>query len=109
MSTQADSLYESPLAAERSTVTAIPRLQQLAWSVRRELWENRSSANVLARRLSGGMEAIPSASGGLSTIHPGTQITIARYLGTPGLWTGFAVTALFLAGAVQLRRYRGAL
>jgi ABC-2 type transport system permease protein len=30
-----------------------------------------------------------------------------RLLSTPGLWIGLAVTALFLAAAVRLRRYRG--
>ena len=37
---------------------------------------------------------------------PTTHITPGRFLGTPGLWVGLAVTAAFLAAAVRLRRYR---
>lgn len=37
------------------------------------------------------------------------QLTPGRYLATPGLWLGLIVAAGFLAGAVQLRRYRGPL
>jgi ABC-2 type transport system permease protein len=37
---------------------------------------------------------------------PATHVTPGRFLGTPGLWVGLAVTAVFLAVAVRLRRYR---
>jgi len=37
---------------------------------------------------------------------PTTHVTPGRFLSTPGLWLGFAVTAAFLAAAVRLRRYR---
>jgi len=37
---------------------------------------------------------------------PGTHLTPLRFLGTPGLWIGLAVTAACLAAAVRLRRYR---
>jgi ABC-2 type transport system permease protein len=37
---------------------------------------------------------------------PTTHVTPGRFLGTPGLWLGLAVTAVFLAAAVRLRRYR---
>jgi ABC-2 type transport system permease protein len=37
----------------------------------------------------------------------GTHITPLRFLSTPGLWLGLAITAAFLAAAVRLRRYRG--
>jgi hypothetical protein len=36
-----------------------------------------------------------------------TQLTPGRFFGSPGLWLGFLVAALFLVGAVRLRRYRG--
>jgi len=38
--------------------------------------------------------------------HPLTSLAPGRFLGTPGLWIGLAVAALFLAAAVRLRRYR---
>jgi len=33
----------------------------------------------------------------------------AHFLATPGLWTGLALAAVFLAAAIQLRRYRNPL
>ena len=34
------------------------------------------------------------------------QLTPARFLATPGLWIGLIVTAIFVAAAIRLRRYR---
>jgi ABC-2 type transport system permease protein len=34
------------------------------------------------------------------------QISPAHFLSTPGLWTGLALAAIFLAASIQLRRYR---
>jgi ABC-2 type transport system permease protein len=62
-------------------------------------------ATFLVDRLAGGAEAITGA--GQMPIHPGMHLTMARYLGTPGLWIGLAFTAICLAAAVRLRRYRG--
>ncbi len=35
-----------------------------------------------------------------------SALTPAQFFSTPGLWVGLAVAAIFLAGAVRLRRYR---
>jgi ABC-2 type transport system permease protein len=35
-----------------------------------------------------------------------SALTPAQFFSTPGLWTGLAVAAIFLAAAVRLRRYR---
>jgi ABC-2 type transport system permease protein len=40
-------------------------------------------------------------------IHSLSQLTPGRYLSTPDLWIGLAVTAVFIFAAVRLRRYRG--
>ncbi len=37
------------------------------------------------------------------------QIDPGKFLSSPGLWLGLVVAAAFIAGAVQLRRYRGPL
>ena len=37
---------------------------------------------------------------------PATHVTPGRFLSTPGLWLGLAITAAFLAAAVRLRCYR---
>jgi ABC-2 type transport system permease protein len=39
-------------------------------------------------------------------MNPITHVTPGRFLSTPGLWIGLAVTTAFLAAAVRLRRYR---
>jgi ABC-2 type transport system permease protein len=62
-------------------------------------------ATFLLDRLGGGGEAITAA--GSMPIHPAMHLTLGRYLSTPGLWMGLAFTAMCLAGAVRLRRYRG--
>src|SRR5882724_7411133 len=36
-----------------------------------------------------------------------SALTLAQFLGTPGLWTGLAIAAVFVFAAVRLRRYRG--
>ena len=66
-------------------------------------------AALLKYRLGGGFAAAFDVTGihgsfpnvGLAQLDP------VKFLGTPGLWTGLAVAAAFLAGAVRLRRYRG--
>ena len=41
------------------------------------------------------------------TIDSLSQLTPGKYLSSPGLWLGLIVAAVFLFGAVRLRRYRG--
>jgi hypothetical protein len=36
-----------------------------------------------------------------------THLTPGKFLVSPGLWVGLAITALFLAAAVRLRRSQG--
>ena len=36
-----------------------------------------------------------------------TPFTLGQFLSSPGLWIGLAITAVFLAAAVRLRRHRG--
>ena len=43
------------------------------------------------------------------TIDSLAQLTLGRYLTSPGLWIGLLVAAAFLAAAIRLRRYRGPL
>jgi ABC-2 type transport system permease protein len=37
---------------------------------------------------------------------PMMHLELGKFLSTPGLWTGFVLTAVFLVAAVRLRRYR---
>jgi len=41
---------------------------------------------------------------GTLPMNPMTHLTPLRFVSTPGLWVGFALTAVFLATAVRLRR-----
>jgi len=43
------------------------------------------------------------------TMPMGEMLSPAHFFATPGLWTGLALAAVFLAAAIQLRRYRNPL
>ena len=59
---------------------------------------------MLQYRLVGGPEALAGSSD--IPIDPLTHITPGVFLSSPGLWIGLALTALFLAAAVRIRRHR---
>ena len=59
-------------------------------------------ASVLQNRFVGGPCRAASAPGSMSM----DTLTPANFLSSPGLWLGLGVTAVFLAAAVRLRRYR---
>jgi ABC-2 type transport system permease protein len=61
----------------------------------------------LLHRLGGGPEAMTVP--GTMPMDPTTHLTPGTYLSSPGLWIGLVFTALCLAAAVRLRRYRGAI
>nr|UXE46250.1 hypothetical protein Hi04_10k_c962_00027 [uncultured bacterium] len=63
-------------------------------------------ARMMQERFSGSsMDAVTVP--GTMPMNPLTQLTPLRFLLAPGLWVGLAIFAVFLAGAVQLRRQRG--
>jgi len=61
--------------------------------------------SMLQQRFAGGMEALSVP--GTMPMNPMAQLTPGRFLISPGLWIGLAITAAFLAAAVRLRRYQG--
>jgi ABC-2 type transport system permease protein len=68
-------------------------------------------ASRVGYRLAGGIaEAFASRMPDGSPVDPHfiplAQLTPGKFLGSSGLWVGLALTAIFLAGAVRLRRYR---
>jgi ABC-2 type transport system permease protein len=67
-------------------------------------------SHALANRLAG---AFPAAftSVDAGQVMPVTlaQLAPLQFLGTPALWSGLAITVVFLAAAIRLRRYRGPL
>lgn len=61
---------------------------------------------LLINRFAGGPEAMAMATASMP-IDPGTHLTPGRFLSSPSLWLGLAVTAAFLVAAARLRRHRG--
>ncbi|MBZ5522311.1 MAG: ABC transporter permease [Acidobacteriia bacterium] len=64
-------------------------------------------AAMLQSVLIGGAGGDPFSEGGGISMNPLTHVAPGKFLGSPSLWIGLAVTAAFLAAAVRLRRYRG--
>ncbi len=62
-------------------------------------------ASMLANRLGGGPEGSPFGAATMS-MHPLMELTPLRFLASPGLWVGLALTAVCLAAAVRLRHTR---
>jgi len=58
-------------------------------------------AAMLQNRISGGVEGAVFTSRGMAMTAHGS------FLISPGLWIGLGMSAIFLAGAARLRRYRG--
>src|SRR5437016_6391141 len=68
-------------------------------------FNSRHAFDFLVGRLGGnGMEAVTMA--GQFPTSPMVHLTPGRYLASPDVWIGLAVTALLLAVAARLRRYR---
>jgi len=63
-------------------------------------------AEMVGTRLIGGGAPTDVTMGEMFPTGPMTHLTPLRYLGSPSLWAGFAVAALFLIAAVRMRRYR---
>jgi hypothetical protein len=59
---------------------------------------------LLEHRLGGGAEALTMP--GSMPMDPTTHLTLGAYLSSPGLWLGLLFTAVCLAAAIRLRRYR---
>ncbi len=66
-------------------------------------------ALLVGRRLIGDSPAMADIPHNAFPTHPMTHITAGRFLMSPGLWLGFLVCAVFLVGAVRLRRSQGAM
>lgn len=63
-------------------------------------------AHMVGTRLFGTGAPTDITMGEMFPTGPMTHLTPLRYLGSPGLWMGFVVAAVFLALAVRMRRYR---
>ena len=106
-------LYYAPIFAWLLFVSAWARRIPFLWAflplaaigiVEKMAFGTSHFSRMLGARISGGME-------GGSTPPPGHSLwghfMPIDFFFSPGLWVGFVVAAVFLAGAVRLRRVRG--
>ncbi|MEP6991866.1 MAG: ABC transporter permease [bacterium] len=60
-------------------------------------------AHLMLSRLSAGLESMPTPAGG-ALLDSMSLMPLSQFVMKPTLWAGFAVAAMFVAGAVRLRR-----
>jgi len=75
--------------------------------VERIIFNTYHFARLVGLRLMGDAPIFAVTQGDVFPSGPMTHIDLGRFLGSPGLWIGLAVAAVFLAAAVQLRKYQG--
>jgi ABC-2 type transport system permease protein len=107
-------LLEAPMYAWMLMVSSWARRATFIWAfvppfaicvLEKMLFNTSHFALMLLDRLTGGMEALSAP--GTMPMDPTTETTVAKFLTSPSLWIGLAITAAFLFAAVRLRRYRG--
>jgi ABC-2 type transport system permease protein len=107
-------LWSAPIYGWLLLVSAWARRAAFLWAVlpplaistlEKLLFNTAHFATFLGQFFTGGTEGVYAP--GTMPMDPMTHVTPGRFLGSPGLWIGLAVTAVFLAAAVRLRRYRG--
>jgi ABC-2 type transport system permease protein len=64
-------------------------------------------AEIVGGHLIGNAPVMDMAQGGMGLDPLTTHVTMGRFISSPGLWIGLALSAVFLAAAVRLRRYQG--
>jgi ABC-2 type transport system permease protein len=68
-----------------------------------------SFVDLVGRRLIGDAPSMADVPGNAFPTHPMTQITVGRFLASPGFWIGWLLCAMFLVMAIRLRRSRGSI
>jgi ABC-2 type transport system permease protein len=64
-------------------------------------------AQIIGGHLIGNAPVMDMAPGGMGLDPLTTHVTMGRFISSPGLWIGLALSAIFLAAAVRLRRNQG--
>jgi ABC-2 type transport system permease protein len=75
------------------------------WGVEKIAFRTSHFLAMLQYRLTGPQPSTTTPPGG-NMMDMLSALTPAQFFSTPGLWSGLAVAAIFLAAAVRLRRYR---
>ena len=109
-------LYYTPIYGWLLLVSGWARRAAFLWAslpigaviiVEKLVFDTSVFGHMLLSRLAGGPGAMPFPPHRGVPMQAPTLANLATFLASPGLWTGLAVFALFLAGAVWLRRRQG--
>ena len=108
-------LWQSPIYAWLLLVSGWARRVPILWAalppltigiVEKVAFNTMYFGSLIGNRFTGGSEGVAIMESGRA-MDPMMLFAPLHFLINPGLWMGFAVTALFLAAAVRVRRYRG--
>jgi ABC-2 type transport system permease protein len=108
-------LWYAPIYGWLILVSGWARRAALLWAtvpllaigvVERIAFSTSHFANMLAYRFSGGGEPTGSRARSIEAMLM-PNMSLGQFVVSPGLWTGFALAALFLALAMRVRRSRG--
>jgi ABC-2 type transport system permease protein len=106
-------LYYAPFFGWFLMVSAWARRAPLLWGIlplfaiaalERLIFNTSHFGSMIGTRMSGGTNTLPFPISDAS--HPMTHLSPLSFLRSPDLWIGLAVTAVFLAVAIRLRRHR---
>ena len=109
-------LYYAPVYGWFMLVSGWARRAAFLWAIlpvlailiiEKLIFNTSAFARVLMSRLAGGPAAIPFPPPGHMPMAAPTLANLGSFLISPGLWIGFAICAVFLAAAVQLRKHQG--
>jgi ABC-2 type transport system permease protein len=111
----AHALWPAPIYCWLLLVSGWPRRATFLWAVlplvaiagvEQIAFHTWHFATLIGSRLLGDAPTVASTSPDMFPTDPMTHIMPAHFLGSPGLWIGLALAAVFLLAAVRLRRYR---
>ena len=112
----AHALWPAPIYCWLLLVSGWPRRATFLWGalplvaiagVEQIAFHTWHFAAMVGSRLIGAAPTVASTSPDMFPTDPMTHIAPGSFLGSPGLWIGLVLAAIFLAAAVRLRRYQG--
>ena len=112
----AHALWPAPIYCWLLLVSGWPRRATFLWAalplvaiagVEQIAFHTWHFAAMVGSRLIGAAPTVASTSPDMFPTDPMTHIAPGSFLGSPGLWIGLVLAAIFLAAAVRLRRYQG--
>ena len=118
-----DALWQAPIYGWLLLVGGYARRATFLWAVlpwlalcaiEKIVLGSAHVAGMLNRRITGSYEhaftiAHYPEDAHVSVVDRLTQLDPLKFLSSPGLWIGLVIAAVFIAGAVRMRRYRGPL